>query len=95
MDVLEQLQTLLPYTEVATLSFYIGKAQQVFCNLTNLSTVPPEANYIIIDMVQIYVNRYGNEGISNYSTSGVKYTFETGLPADIYSQIANFTVLMW
>lgn len=95
MDILTTVQELLPYQEETTLNYFINQAKQDFLNLTNLSEVPSNANYIIVQMVLIYVNKFGNEGISNYSTGGVKYNFASSLPDTLFLQIGNFTTLSW
>ena len=95
MDILTTIQGLLPYAEENTINYFIEQATQDFLNLANITEVPTEANYIVVQMVLIYINKFGNEGISNYSTSGVKYTFAQTLPVELLSQIGNFTCITW
>jgi hypothetical protein len=95
MDILSAIQELLPYQPESTLKYFINQAQQDFLNLSSLNEIPENANYIIIQMVLIYANRFGNEGIKSMSTGGVKYQFIDALPPELFLQIGNLTTLTW
>lgn len=94
---LDTLQMILGVDSSSTplINYYIQKASQYFLDETNLEVVPTTANDILIDLVILYWNKKGSEGVNSESNSGISYTWSLDLPLPLKRQISSYRVLKW
>lgn len=95
MGILETLKGIIPDVNPSLLNYYVMKAQSYFLSTTNLDLIPDEANFIVIDLALIYLNKFGNEGLSSTSNSGITLNFGTDIPEDTKRSIAKYRRISW
>lgn len=94
-DVLETVQSIIPDAPNTLLNYYINKATNYFKTITNQTIIPQNAEFIIIDLVIIYFNKFGYEGLTNTSQNGISLNWGNDLPADLRRSIGQFTCIRW
>ena len=76
MDLLTNLKLLLDLTDLDTeldtkLNLIIEQSKKkVLAYLPNVTLVPDELSYIVLELSVVRFNRIGNEGMTNYSQEG-------------------------
>ena len=76
MDLLSNLKLLLDLTDSDTeldgkLNLIIEQSKKkVLAYLPNVTSVPDELSYIVLELSVVRFNRIGNEGMTNYSQDG-------------------------
>ena len=76
MDLLTNLKLLLDLTDSDTeldgkLDLIIEQSKKkVLAYLPNVTSVPDELSYIVLELSVVRFNRIGNEGMTNYSQDG-------------------------
>ena len=76
MDLLSNLKLLLDLTDSDTeldgkLDLIIEQSKKkVLAYLPNVTSVPDELSYIVLELSVVRFNRIGNEGMTNYSQEG-------------------------
>lgn len=64
------------------------KALKFKLGLTNDTTIPPELDYIVLEVAIKRYNRLNNEGMSQYSQEGESITFDSNDFAEFADDIA-------
>ena len=94
MDLLVNLKLLLDLTDSDTefdtkLDLIIEQSKKkVLAYLPNVTSVPDELSYIVLELSVVRFNRIGNEGMTNYSQDGESIAYGTDMSnyeADIKS----------
>ena len=76
MDLLTNLKLLLDLTDLDTeldtkLNLIIEQSKKkVLAYLPNVTSVPDDLSYIVLELSVVRFNRIGNEGMTNYSQEG-------------------------
>ena len=76
MDLLTNLKLLLDLTDLDTeldtkLNLIIEQSKKkVLAYLPNVTSVPDDLSYIVLELSVVRFNRIGNEGMTNYSQDG-------------------------
>lgn len=94
-DILETVQSIIPDAPSTLLNYYITKASNYFLSITNQATIPTNAEFIIIDLVIIYFNKFGYEGLINTSQNGITLNWGNDLPLDLKRAMNQFTCIRW
>ena len=83
MDLLDNLKLLLDLTDSDTeldgkLDLIIDQSKKkVLAYLPNVTLVPDELSYIVLELSVVRFNRIGNEGMTNYSQDGESISYGT------------------
>ena len=81
MDLLSNLKLLLDLTDSDTeldgkLDLIIEQSKKkVLAYLPNVTLVPDELSYIVLELSVVRFNRIGNEGMTNYSQDGESISY--------------------
>lgn len=94
-DLLEEIKGYYPDIPSNILPYYIQKALNYVMTLTNLSEVPITAKGIIIELVVIYFNKWGYEGLTSSSQGGNTLNWGTDIPQYLKSEINQFIDIRW
>ena len=85
MDLLTNLKLLLDLTDSDTeldvkLNLIIEQSKnKVLAYLPNVTSVPDELSYIVLELSVVRFNRIGNEGMTNYSQEGESIAYGTDM----------------
>lgn len=94
-NILEMVKSIIPDAPTNLINYYIKKAINYFLIITNQKTVPSNAEFIIVDLVIIYYNKFGYEGLTSTNQNSISLNFGTDLPADIRRAMIKFTCIRW
>lgn len=81
MDLLDNLKLLLDLTDSDTeldikLDLIIEQSKKkVLAYLPNITSVPDELSYIVLELSVVRFNRIGNEGMTSYSQDGESISY--------------------
>ena len=85
MDLLDNLKLLLDLTDSDSeldgkLNLIIEQSKKkVLAYLPNVTLVPDELSYIVLELSVVRFNRIGNEGMTNYSQDGKSIAYEADI----------------
>lgn len=84
MNQLNLLKELLESPPVSDdlLEFYLGKAEQVICDIRNSNVVEDKYKYVQVEMAIELFNKRGAEGQDSHSENGINRGWETAEISD-------------
>lgn len=94
-NILEMVKSIIPGAPTNLINYYIEKATNYFLTVTNQPTVPQNAETIIVELVIIYYNKLGYEGLISSSQGGNTLNFGTDIPQYLKSEINKFINTKW
>ena len=89
MDILEQIKILSGNTNEALISLLIDKTKIEISDYTKISFDESNSSMVnvLTDIVVIKLNRFGTEGLSSQSYSGVSESYVNEYPQSIIKQL--------
>lgn len=94
-NILEMVKSIIPDAPPNLINYYIQKAINYFLIITNQKAVPSNAEFIIVDLVIIYYNKFGYEGLTSTNQNSNSLNWGNDLPADLRIAISKFTCIKW